>query len=79
MKKFFDLPRVICSHLLGSKHTILHRVLIGVFVFMPLGVCVSEIHANFHLVNIALNGFGAMIHGIGCTPVIELIAKRVNR
>ena len=74
-----NLPKVICLHVIGKKHSKFHRQCCGVMV-MAAGVFVAEIlgaichelgpvaHAGTFMCNVI--GYG--LHGAGLVPFIEI-------
>lgn len=81
MKKFLPaklsaiyLPKVICTHLIGDKHTFFHRITVGMFI-MVLGVELAEIGSTIHLFSILLTTGGYALHAVGAVPIIEWLLK----
>lgn len=76
MKKFLnslDLSRYIAMHVLGNKHTIIHRKIIGTLL-MIIGVCGVKLFShNFNsiIIHITSDILGYAFHGIGLIPLIN--------
>lgn len=69
-----NLPREICHHLIGPKHTTAHRLIAGLGV-MVVGVLVAHSSALFpHYAAFALDTVGFSIHGLGLVPYIQALA-----
>lgn len=71
-----NLPRVICMHLVGAKHTGLHRKIVGIII-MTCGVGVVHVFSLFHIEIVQFMGetVGAAIHGTGLIPFLQSLDK----
>lgn len=76
----FNLPQVLCDHLIGENHPTHHRMFCGMII-MVIGVCVARFGGHYiHIEVIAifadLTGYG--IHALGATPFIEVVLKAMK-
>lgn len=72
-----ELPKRICIHLIGKDHKTGHQVLVGA-IFMIVGVVITKwatIYFSSEIIKCAGDIVGYSIHGIGLTPIIEIITK----
>ena len=67
---------IISDSLFGEKHTLTHRVVVGV-VMMACGVQIASLTSVVHIeiFRLGLDGVGYLIHGIGSVPLVDLIKK----
>jgi hypothetical protein len=71
-----NVPRIICSHLLGHHHDKRHRMIAG-FCVMVVGVGCAKlaVFTSYELAKYLLDLFGYAIHGLGLTPFIESLLE----
>lgn len=68
---FLNLPRAICDHLIGERHTIVHRMICGALV-MITGVAVAHTATLLPAgADLTADLLGYLIHGLGATPYVE--------
>jgi len=69
-----NLPREVCHHLIGEHHKPSHRMVCGLVV-MGVGVGIAKSAGFFesHAIHFTLDMVGYAVHGLGCTPYIELL------
>lgn len=82
MKQVIDklnLPKIICSHVIGKGHSKYHRrwcgvgvMAVGVVVAEFLGMACHELGAFSHAGMFVCNIIGYGLHGIGLVPFIEI-------
>lgn len=65
-----NIIKKLCVHLLGSKQTIGHRMLVG-SVIMGVGYFLVEVTLTPHFIQHITNFVGVGIHAVGATPFIE--------
>ena len=66
-----NVPKTICTHVLGKNHTKTHRRYCGICV-MIVGVFIAEvIGGTSHYLTFICNVFGYGLHGMGLVPFIE--------
>lgn len=73
-----DLIRPLCNHVLGEKHTIVHRKVAGFFTMVGgvvLSIGVSEYAHSFEIIGHLV---GYALHGIGLMPFIEHEAEKIS-
>ncbi len=72
-----NIVRPVCSLMFGKNHSLLVRILSGVFI-AGLGVIVAKYLGHFENTIVAHvgDGIGYTMHAIGITPIIEEIANR---
>lgn len=69
---YINVPKIICEHVLGKKHSKLHRRGCG-FMIMIIGVCIADLlgaHSG-HYGSVMCNLVGYGLHGAGLLPFIE--------
>lgn len=71
-----NLPRIICTHLLGEHHSSYHRMGAGLVV-MAVGVLTSKVAEGYIIIHFFFDVFGYMIHGIGTIPFVELLSAQL--
>lgn len=71
-----NVPRKICTALLGNKQRARHRMLVG-FIFMVTGVLMSKYcsHVDNYIIDVFGDLFGYLIHGTGCVPFIDYLTE----
>lgn len=69
-----NLPRIICTHLVGTCHTKRHRKITGL-ILMSAGVTIAHMTGQLGVkfVQFLGDGIGYGIHGIGLIPFIDSI------
>lgn len=74
----FNIPHLICNHILGKEHKLRHRITVGT-VFMVAGVLVSKVGGGVSIIvlHYLFEVFGSAIHGIGLVPWIEYITENM--
>lgn len=75
-RKIPNPSRVICNHLIGREHRLVHRIIVGVII-MVFGVYMTKLAADTHILVIDIIGdtVGFLLHGIGGIPFVELFIK----
>lgn len=79
--KVKHFPVTAFEHLQGNKHTMHHRMWVGIG-FMVFGVFIAMFvgeYSEHHAVKFVCDGFGYLLHGAGATPFIEHLTKIVNK
>lgn len=72
------LPRVICNHLFGEKHTLAHRLLVGAII-MLIGILITKhFEHSSEMTSIIADLSGNSLHAIGITPIIDELAKNAT-
>lgn len=67
-----NVPKVICDHVIGKKHSLKHRRLCGLVV-MLIGVFIAEVvGSQSHYLTFICNTVGYGLHGTGLLPFIEI-------
>lgn len=76
----FNIPHLICNHIIGKEHKIQHRITVGT-VIMMIGVLISKGGGGISLVIVHYlsDAIGYGLHGIGLIPWIEYITDNVER
>ena len=74
-----NVVRTACDHMMGPNHSTVHRILAG-GVVMLVGVVLAK-YAGHHEVVVVqyvgdLVGYG--IHGLGLTPIAEVLLEDVE-
>lgn len=71
-----NLPHHVCEHLLGKKHTLKHRLIVGFFV-MGSGVMFTKLtgFVDSHVAHVMIDIVGWGIHGLGFTPYLETVVR----
>lgn len=73
-----NIARPICAVLLGENHPAKYRMATGVGV-MIVGVAVAKVFGHMvEPIGYAADLIGYAIHGLGLTPFIEHLAKRIK-
>lgn len=72
MRKHIDLSRALARHVVGTHHTLGHRMLCGI-VIMVFGVGTAKASVLVHSMplHMGLDLVGYLIHAIGAIPFIE--------
>lgn len=70
-----NLPLIICNHVLGEEHHIVHRITVGVG-FMFIGVFIARIESAFYILSISYEAAGYVVHAIGVIPIVETMFKK---
>lgn len=65
-----NVPKLICLHLIGEKHTAHHRMSVGLII-MGVGVAICKMTSSFYIISYIGEGIGYLIHGIGTIPFVE--------
>lgn len=78
-RKHFDIPHIICNHVVGKNHTLTHRIVAGI-ILMFVGVSISQAGGAVTIVVIhyGLDALGYALHGFGALPIFELLSDKVN-
>lgn len=80
-KKFvfqdINFVKWLCTHILGEKHTLRHRMIVGALI-MITGVFVSKLGVAHPALHYFTDMTGYFIHGIGGIPYIEQLSKFVK-
>lgn len=69
-----NVPKHICTHIVGENHSQIHRLFVGVIVIV-IGVGIANIHIGVIVVDMTAEGIGYVIHGIGSIPIVEGILR----
>lgn len=74
-----NVPKHICSALLGRQHSYRSRMLMGVMVGLS-GVVVAKYfgHSTSQYVGYVGDAVGYGLHGMGLTPIIEYLVNVVE-
>lgn len=72
-----NVSKYLCEHLFGDNHTDTHRISVGILI-MAVGVKISKIPVDIHMVHFLLDGVGYAVHGIGAAPIIDVMAARTK-
>ena len=73
-----NIARPICAVLLGENHPAKYRMATGVGV-MVFGVAIAKVFGHMvEPIGYAADLIGYAIHGLGLTPFIEHLAKRIK-
>lgn len=75
---FLNLPKHICTHLLGKDHSHIHRMSVGVVV-MSAGVGISKLFADIYVLHFICDMCGYGIHAMGTMPFLEAISNSLNQ
>lgn len=65
-----NLPRTICKHIVGEKHSFTHRASVGMILIFG-GVLLAKIEFEIYLIHVVCDAAGYMIHAIGTIPFLE--------
>jgi len=70
--RYVNLPRFICTHVVGEKHSHKHRMSVG-FVLMVIGVGTAKSFAEIHIFGLDFVGdvIGYFLHGVGAVPYVD--------
>jgi hypothetical protein len=69
-----DLSRTVCNHLVGSNHTIRHRVIAGIIIMIfGVGIVYLSKMIEAHTAHFVGEVVGFFFHGWGAVPIIEAI------
>lgn len=79
MKKFLNnlnLSKLICTHLIGVEHKIIHRRFTGAII-MIVGISLVHLGQIFHseVFSFFCEVFGAGVHGVGLIPFVDNLSK----
>jgi hypothetical protein len=74
----FNLPRIICVHLIGEDHTIHHRMGVGVIV-MVIGVIITRCTGGVYMLHFVGEIVGQAIHGFGTIPFGEALVAHADK
>lgn len=76
----FNIPHLICNHIIGKEHKIQHRITVGTAIMM-IGVLISKSGGGISLIIIhyLFDAIGYGLHGIGLIPWIEYITENVEK
>ena len=70
-----NVPKTICTHLVGSNHSKYHHMGVGT-VLIATGVIISSLGEGTVL-HLLTEGVGYMIHGFGTVPFIEAFTNEL--
>ena len=78
--KYTNIARPLCDHLMGSQHTHIHHMSIGV-ILMSTGVIIAKMagHSEFLFLSYIGDGIGYAIHGLGLTPFLEHLTAIIKQ
>lgn len=76
----FNIPHLICNHIIGKEHKIQHRITVGTIIMM-IGVLISKGGGGISIVIVhyLFDAIGYGLHGIGLIPWIEYITENVEK
>lgn len=71
-----NVPRLVCIHLIGEKHTHIHHLIVGAF-FIIIGLVVMEgAHSiQYALISRGFEGVSNVVQAVGATPIIEAVIR----
>jgi hypothetical protein len=69
----FNIPKVICNHLVGKNHSKLHRHIVGI-IFIALGVVIADLFER-GIAHSITECLGGIVQGVGTIPLLEKITE----
>lgn len=67
-----NVPRIVCSHMLGDTHSHAHRMSVGAVVMIAgVGIAKSVGHSHYELIAASGDLLGYLVHGAGAVPYVD--------
>jgi hypothetical protein len=72
-----NIPRHVCSHLMGENHKPGHRMTVGfVVIIVGVGIVKTTGHMDSFIIHYVGDLFGYLIHGAGAVPFVEYYVRK---